>query len=562
MTELKKAVAYARYSSDRQSARSINDQFVLCRKIAQQHGYEIVAYYKDEAIGGAGTLNRAGWLSLMRDVAAKDRTFDAVVIESLSRMSRDLADSARDFKRIAHRQIELIDLEGPLNTMRVGMSGIMNQEFRKHLGNMIRRAWDGRVREGMMPGRPAYGHRKVPGTSFEREIDPEQAEIVKRIFTEYVNMEPVRDIAQRLNNEGVPAPGGGLWNHQVFIAGGGSGKGMLSNRIYIGELVWNATRTVINPDTEKRNKQKGKAEDLLTTKVPHLRIIDQELWDKAQALRKTRNRQSGASPRVYKKTALRHMLSGRLSCGSCSGVMKITYSKPGEKTRVGCANAIVRGTCTNSKSYNLIDIEETVLHGIKTNLDVEALTAFTAGAHKEWASRQSAARVDHDQVQRELNRTLEKIDRVVTLMTDPDLPLAPLKEKLKGLELERAGLEDKLRMLAADGGASANVVTLHPAMIQRFRENLEMMVDTLSNSTLSDEQLAPFRVAFGNVFERVVVHQTGKRRPVEVTPYARISAILGTDIVPKMRSPEKIVEDQGLTSLVSATHGTLKQHGW
>lgn len=106
MTKLKGAVAYARYSSDRQSARSIDDQLELCRKIAKQNGYEIIQYYKDEAIGAAGTLSRAGWLSLMRDVAAKDRRFDAVIIESMSRMSRDLADSARDFKRIAHRQVE------------------------------------------------------------------------------------------------------------------------------------------------------------------------------------------------------------------------------------------------------------------------------------------------------------------------------------------------------------------------------------------------------------------------------------------------------------------------
>ena len=124
------AVAYARYSSERQCARSIDDQFELCRKIAKQHGYEIIEYYKDEAISGAGTLGRAGFQALMRAVSAKDRTFEAVIIESLFRMSRDLADSARDFKRIAYRQVELIDLEGPANTM----SGIMNQEFRKHLG--------------------------------------------------------------------------------------------------------------------------------------------------------------------------------------------------------------------------------------------------------------------------------------------------------------------------------------------------------------------------------------------------------------------------------------------
>jgi DNA invertase Pin-like site-specific DNA recombinase len=558
MAKPKKAIAYGRYSSERQSARSISDQFELCRKIAKQNGYDIIEYYKDEAVSGAGTLGRAGWMALMRAVAGKDRTFDAVIIESLSRMSRDLADSARDFKRIAHRQVELIDLEGPLNTMRVGMSGIMNQEFRKHLGNMLRRAWDGRVKEGLMPGKPAFGHRKVPGTSFEREIDPDQAEIVKRIFTEYANLEPPREIAARLNAEGIPSPSGGKWNHQVFIAGGGNAKGMIGNRIYIGELFWNNHRSVINPETEKRNKQKGKAEDLLSVSVPHLRIIDQELWDRAQRVRTERSRQTPG--KIYKKTIVRHMLAGRLQCGECGGNMKIVWSSPGEKTRVGCTNARERGICSNKKSYGLADIEATVLHGIKHNLDVEALTAFTEGAHKEWSARQGASRADHDKVQRDLNRTLEKIDRIVTAMTDPDMPLAPLKDKLKALELERAGLDNRLRMIKADGGD--NVVTLHPTMIQRFRKNLESMVEALSNTKLTEADVAPFRVAFGNVFDRVVVHKVGKRKPVEVTPYARVSAIMGVDIVPKMRAPEKVLEDQGLTNLVLATHGTLEQLSW
>ena len=258
MIALKKAVAYARYSSEMQNARSIEDQFRVCEKIAKQHGYKIVKYYKDAAISGGGTLERDAFLSLMRAAAEKDCGFEAVIIESLSRMSRDLADSARDFKRLDYRQIALIDLEGVTNTMRVGMSGIMNQEFVKHLGNQLRRAWDGRVREGLMPVKPAYGHRKVPGTSFEREIDPEAAKIVRRIFTEFASGVSPRAIAAGLNRDGIPSPSGGEWNHTVFIAGGGSAKGMIGNRIYVGELVWNSHRSVKNPETEKRTKRKGK----------------------------------------------------------------------------------------------------------------------------------------------------------------------------------------------------------------------------------------------------------------------------------------------------------------
>ncbi len=370
-------------------------------------------------------------------------------------MSRDLADSARDFKQIAHRHIDLIDLEGVVNTMRVGMSGVMNQEFRKHLGNMMRRAWDGRVKEGLMPGKPAYGHRKVPNTSFERELDPDAAKIVKRIFTEYVNLEPVREIAARLNRDGIPSPSGGKWNHQVFIAGGGNGKGIIGNPIYIGELVWNSQRSIIDPDTEKRNKERGKPEDLLTVQVPHLRIIDQSLWDRAQQVRTGRSRQ-GSAARIYKKSIIHHMLAGRLSCGACGGEMKIVWSKAGEHSRIGCTNARNKGICNNSKSYDLVEIEATVLHGIKHDLDVEALTAYTEGAHEEWAKRQWAASGARDIAERDLDRTIEKIDRIVNAIAECDDPMMkrPLMEKFKSLELERAGHANKLEMAEADGGGN------------------------------------------------------------------------------------------------------------
>jgi site-specific DNA recombinase len=551
MATLKQAVAYARYSSDRQSARSIDDQFLLCDKIAKQNGYKIVKYFDDRAIGGAGTLGRAGWLALMRAVTAKDRTFDAVVIESLSRMSRDLADSARDFKRITHKEIELIDLEGSVNTMRVGMSGIMNQEFRKHLGNMVRRAWDGRVSEGLIPGKPAFGHRLIPGKPFEREADPEQAKIVNRIFAEFANREPLREIAARLNADGIPSPSGGKWNHTVFIAGGGNGKGILANRIYIGELVWNNNRSVINPETEKRNKRKGKPEDLLTVPVPHLRIIDQDLWDRVQALRVSRNRQTGVP--AQKKTIIQHMLAGKLFCGACGGGMKVCWSKPGEHSRIGCTNARNKGICINSKSYDLVEIEATVLHGVKHNLDVEALMAYTEGAHEEWTARRRETTVERDAVERALNRCKEKIDRIVTALAESDTPVKPLMEKLKALELEHAGLASKLEQF----GPGSNVVALHPAAIQRFRINLETLHDHLTNHKLTNDEAAPYRITFSNVFDRVVVHPTGKRKPVEVTPYATLSAILGTEFFPTMRTPQKIFEDQGLTNKLLVTQGTL-----
>jgi site-specific DNA recombinase len=65
-----RAVIYARFSSDKQSDRSIEDQVDLCRGFCEREGLRVVGVYDDRAITGASTLNRAGWLKLMRDANA------------------------------------------------------------------------------------------------------------------------------------------------------------------------------------------------------------------------------------------------------------------------------------------------------------------------------------------------------------------------------------------------------------------------------------------------------------------------------------------------------------
>jgi|HubBroStandDraft_6_1064221.scaffolds.fasta_scaffold3578004_2 hypothetical protein len=63
---------------------------------------------------------------------------------------------------------------------------------------------------------------------------------------------------------------------------------------------------------------------------------------------------------------------------------------------------------------------------------------------------------------------------------------------------------------------------------------------------LDIQQLAPFRAAFRNTFERLVVHPTGRRRQYEVTPYARLSAIMGLGTFPqKCAAPRKSLQNKG-----------------
>ena len=69
-----RAVIYARYSTDLQSAASVDDQVRLCRERIERDGHELVQVYSDRAVSGA-TLMRPGIQSLLQDgIAAQVRS--------------------------------------------------------------------------------------------------------------------------------------------------------------------------------------------------------------------------------------------------------------------------------------------------------------------------------------------------------------------------------------------------------------------------------------------------------------------------------------------------------
>ena len=86
-----RAVVYARYSSDQQSASSIEDQLEVCRRYIDGHGWTVVGTYEDRAISG-GSAARPGFQALLAD--ADRGQFDVVVCEAVDRLGRKLADVA------------------------------------------------------------------------------------------------------------------------------------------------------------------------------------------------------------------------------------------------------------------------------------------------------------------------------------------------------------------------------------------------------------------------------------------------------------------------------------
>src|SRR5690606_6262264 len=91
------------------------------------------------------------------------------------------------------------------------------------------------------------------------------------------------------------------------------GNGMLSNRLYIGELIHNRTSKVLEPVSRKTRIRPNPPSEWIIEDVPHLRVIDDELWQKVQA-QLERNR-IAKNPERRRRPA--HLLSGLGECSDC-----------------------------------------------------------------------------------------------------------------------------------------------------------------------------------------------------------------------------------------------------
>jgi site-specific DNA recombinase len=259
---MKTAVLYSRFSSDLQKDRSIDDQLALCRTLAEREQLNIVATFSDRAKSGATMFERDGLLELMQ--AAKARKFDVVIVDSLDRMSRDTEDLAGLFKRLKFYGIDIRSVfdtnGGVVTSMHVSVKGMTGSMFLEQLAHNVKRGQNGLVSEGKIPGTLTYGYRCVPGKPGDREIDPAEATVIKRIFNEYAEGQSPRTIANNLNRDGIPAPRGAKrWNYNSLICGTSLKRGMIGNPIYRGELIWNVNRTARDPNSGKKVKQAAPA---------------------------------------------------------------------------------------------------------------------------------------------------------------------------------------------------------------------------------------------------------------------------------------------------------------
>jgi site-specific DNA recombinase len=481
-----RAVIYARYSSDLQSEASVEDQVQQCRDRAERDGHEVVNVFSDYAISGSSLGNRPGMLSLM--AAAKDGLFDIVYAEALDRISRDQEDVAGIYKRLTYADALITTLsEGIINELHIGLKGTMNALFVKDLAVKTRRGLEGRVRKGKSGGGKAYGYDVVKQTDEngnpirgDRTINEVEAGVIRRIFEMFAQGHSPRAIAKFLNGETIPGPTGRPWRDTTIRGHHTRRTGILRNDLYSGRLVWNKQRFVKDPITGKRLARSNPEDQWIYHDVPHLRIIDQELWNQVQArldgIRHSPAVSNARDTRFWEHRRPRHLFTGLMICAECGSSMIAVG-----KDYIACDHARNQGTCSNRRGIKRGHIEEIVLGTLKTNLmQPHLVEEFTRAFHAEVNRIEKQRDVGRENTAKELDRITNKVEGLYAAIAD-GLRTSGLKAKLEEMEKQKQDLEAHLSK------SPPPTPVLHPNLAELYRRKVQNLHSSLNNPDFKTE---------------------------------------------------------------------------
>jgi DNA invertase Pin-like site-specific DNA recombinase len=510
---MNRAVIYARFSTDLQRDRSIEDQQALCEAYAAREGFSVFRLYSDKARSGASIFGRDGLLSLMDD--ARAGLFDAVVVEALDRISRDQEDLAGIYKRLSFAGVKLIAVhDGTADAVQIGVRGLLGSLFLADLAHKVRRGLQGVIRDGRHAGGKAYGYKPVPGKPGELFIDEAEAAVVRRIFTDYVEGSSPRAIARRLNEDGILPPRGAVWNASTINGNGKRGTGILQNPLYAGEIIWNRVRMVRDPSSGKRISRVNPESEWHRAKAPHLRIVEGALYRAAQKRKRSNSHERDPSTPMVKKP---HLLSGLLRCGVCGSGMSLSGTDDGRR-RVRCSRAKESGSCSNRTRFYLDTIERTVIENLASVFrDEDVLAEYIRIYREEWRARTQAAVRNRDALARELADVKGQIDRMVRLYARGMIDEARAEREL----LELRGREIDLSTELSRAESAVPVIELHAEAVEEFRSLIDDLANRLPEIARREARLAE---GFRKMVDAVIV-TPGPPAKIEVA--GKLAALIG-----------------------------------
>ncbi len=315
---------YARVSSEAQEARgTIGSQLEGLRAKVAADGDELVAEFVDDGCSGA-RLDRPG-LDALRD-AVEAGLIEAVWCLTPDRLSRSYAYQVLITDELARYGVAIRYLDAPpidsdpQARLLTQIQAVVAEYERAKIIERYRRGKLYRARAGeVLAWRVPYGFHRVPRSGSEGahvEVNETQAVVVRRIFDDYVVVgRSIRQIVRVLNEEGIPAAGGGRWHHSVV-------GDLLRNEAYVGRLYWNRTELVPDAGPRRVRQVRRPHEDWICIPCPS--IVGDDTFEAVQ--RACRDNVSYSTRRLLSGEEA-WLLRGLVVCGACGVHAHVTRAK-------------------------------------------------------------------------------------------------------------------------------------------------------------------------------------------------------------------------------------------
>ena len=507
------AALYIRLSKEDESegpSQSVQNQESLLREFVQQHRLSVYDTYVDDGWSGTN-FDRPDFQRMIGDIEA--RKVNMVITKDLSRLGRDYIMTGhymeRYFPEHRVRYISLLDgidtgVDSTANDI-TPFRAIMNDMYAKDISKKIKSVKRDKQRKGQfIGGKPAYGYKMHPTEKNKIVIDEEVAPVVRRIFALALSGMSCRNIATRLNQEGVPTPATyanlpvarpgpytGLWSSERISE-------MLQNETYIGNMVQG--RSVKISYKSKKCLRQAPA-NWVVVEGTHEPLVDGETFRKVQLLVGSRKH---TRCRTYD-----FLLKGLIFCHECGYPLAVLNRKNarGEDVLYFVCRTYQRftkaGVCTchSIKEKTVTDaVVAKVREVCQACLKPDELLPMAREA-VENAGKGSGLKMELQDLQSRIDSLTAKLDRMYTDRLNGLLPEADFQRIFSRIKGEREQLEEKRKALAFQQKSLVPSEDRARELVQRFietaGESRELLVSLIERVELTEDKevIIKFRFA-------------------------------------------------------------------
>ena len=516
---------YCRLSRDdgaEGESNSIANQKKLLAKYAKEHGFTNTKFYVDDGYTGTN-FNRPGFQQMLEDMEMG--YISTVIVKDSSRFGRNYLEVGQytDYYFPEHN-IRFIAINDCIDSENgeddfSAFRNVMNEMYAKDISRKVRSSHRLRGNAGEPLAPPPYGYVKDPENKKKWIIDPDAAEVVRRIFRLCIEGNGNETIARILQDDKVLVPQA-YWQSKGMSRGGKKTQPnphkwckttiakMLEQQEYCGDII---NFKSYSKSFRNKTRVENPKENWAIFKDVHEPIIDRETWERVQELTKNSKRRKPKNENVKKS-----IFTNLLYCGDCGHKLWFNINKQNPSIRFySCSNYKgLRGTCESTHYVREDSLEQVVkmeLFKLATYLDhdetafaelLEHKTNKDALAERKTAESALAAATARSQ---ELLRLYERVyeDNVNGKVTDDWFMRLSHKYEVEQEELKKQmfDLKNKIERLDTAQNSSGSFIRA----IRKFM-TMQILTPVVLQELIDKIEVFPIEGTGKNRTQRLVIH--------------------------------------------------------